>query len=211
MNCSLLTLLAVLCLLGGCASKLTLEMDASPVRAKVGDDVVLKCKISVSRPPVDLSQLVVQWFHGLGEVVEFDNVVNEGRPGANLSMEELQSGNAALYLSEVTPESAGTYICFVIYAPYARIKQVTLQVEDPLKPPEEESKAMGPDTCAPHPMVLRNMAQLLNVLEQISLKLDAPGTGAEGKPDPGPDSLGRSDLGAEQATMGLAGRGENME
>nr|XP_005315404.2 natural cytotoxicity triggering receptor 3 ligand 1-like [Chrysemys picta bellii] len=129
MSRSPLTLLILLGLLGGCAGKLAVETDASPVRAKVGDDVVLKCQFSVPQPPVDLSQLVVQWFHRGGQLVEFDNVVSGSRPGANLNVEGLRSGNAALYLSKVTPESAGNYRCYVTYAPDVRIKQVVLQVE----------------------------------------------------------------------------------
>ncbi|XP_067401853.1 tapasin-related protein-like [Emydura macquarii macquarii] len=178
MSCSPLTILAVLCLLGGCASKLAVETDASPVQAKVGDDVVLKCQFSVAQPPVDLSQLVVQWFHRGGQLVEFDNVVSGSRPGANLSLEGLRSGNATLYLSKVTPESSGNYRCYVTYAPDIRIKQVVLQVEDPSKPPEEEPKAMSPDTCAPDPLVLKKLDQVLSILEQISRKPDAAGARA---------------------------------
>ncbi|XP_043372998.1 tapasin-related protein-like isoform X8 [Dermochelys coriacea] len=123
MSRSPLTLLVILSLLGGCASKLAVETDASPMRAKVGDNVVLKCQFSVARPPVDLSQLVVQWFHRGGQLVEFDNVVSGSRPGANLSMEGLRSGNAALYLSKVTLESAGNYRCYITYMHDMRIKQ----------------------------------------------------------------------------------------
>ncbi|XP_043372996.1 uncharacterized protein LOC119857454 isoform X5 [Dermochelys coriacea] len=135
MSRSPLTLLVILSLLGGCASKLAVETDASPMRAKVGDNVVLKCQFSVARPPVDLSQLVVQWFHRGGQLVEFDNVVSGSRPGANLSMEGLRSGNAALYLSKVTLESAGNYRCYITYMHDMRIKQVVLHVE---------GKAAGP-------------------------------------------------------------------
>ncbi|CAM5158252.1 unnamed protein product, partial [Natator depressus] len=51
MSRSPLTLLLVLGLLGGCAGKLAVETDASPVRAKVGDDVVLKCQFSRGAAP----------------------------------------------------------------------------------------------------------------------------------------------------------------
>ncbi|CAM4580002.1 unnamed protein product [Caretta caretta] len=182
MSRSPLTLLLVLGLLGGCAGKLAVETDASPVRAKVGDDVVLKCQFSVARPPVDLSQLVVQWFHRGGQLVEFDTVVRGSRPGANLSVEGLQRGNAALYLSQVTPESAGNYRCYVTYAPDVRIKQVVLQVEDPSKPPTEEPEAVAPHACTPDPdpLVLKKLDQVLSILQQISRKLGAAGAGAGG-------------------------------
>ncbi|XP_053871068.1 myelin-oligodendrocyte glycoprotein-like [Malaclemys terrapin pileata] len=177
-----LTLLVVLGLLGGCAGKLAVETDASPVRAKVGDDVVLKCQFSVPQPPVDLSQLVVQWFHRGGQLVEFDNVVSGSRPGANLNVEGLRSGNAALYLSKVTPESAGNYRCYVTYAPDVRIKQVVLQVEDPAKLPAEEPEAVAPHACAPDPdpLVLEKLDQALTLLQQISRTLEAAGAGGGG-------------------------------
>ncbi|XP_030400170.1 programmed cell death 1 ligand 1-like [Gopherus evgoodei] len=180
MSCSPLTLLIILSLFGGCAGKLAVETDASPVRAQVGDDVVLKCQFSVAQPPVDLSQLVVQWFHRGGQLVEFDNVVSGSRPGANLSVEGLRSGNAALYLSKVTPESAGNYRCYITYAPDLRIKQVVLHVEDPSKPPTEEPEAVAPHACAPDPdpLVLKKLDQVLSILQQISRKLEAAGAGA---------------------------------
>ncbi|XP_065450158.1 natural cytotoxicity triggering receptor 3 ligand 1-like [Chrysemys picta bellii] len=171
MSRSLLTLLIVLGLLGGCAGKLAVETDASPVRAKVGDDVVLKCQFSVAQPPVDLSQLVVQWFHRGGQLVEFDNVVSGSRPGANLNVEGLRSGNAALYLSKVTPESTGNYRCYVTYAPDVRIKQVVLQVEDPAKPPAEEPEAVEPQACAPDPLVLEKLDQALTLCDELGLFL----------------------------------------
>ncbi|XP_075774050.1 programmed cell death 1 ligand 1-like [Pelodiscus sinensis] len=182
MSCPLPALLLGLGLLRGCAGKLAVETDASPVRAQVGDDVVLKCQFSVPEPPVDLSQLVVQWFHRGGQLVEFDGVVSESRPGATLSMEGLRSGNAALHLSKVTPQSAGNYRCYVTYAPDVRIKQVVLQVEDPSKPPTDEPAAAAPNTCPPCPdsQVLTKLEQVLSVLEQISRKLEPAGTSAGG-------------------------------
>ncbi|XP_038262347.1 tapasin-related protein-like isoform X7 [Dermochelys coriacea] len=183
MSRSPLTLLVILSLLGGCASKLAVETDASPMRAKVGDNVVLKCQFSVARPPVDLSQLVVQWFHRGGQLVEFDNVVSGSRPGANLSMEGLRSGNAALYLSKVTLESAGNYRCYITYMHDMRIKQVVLHVEDPSKTPTEEPEAVAPHACAPdpHPLVVKKLDQVLSILQQISRKLDVMGAGAGGE------------------------------
>nr|XP_032647624.1 natural cytotoxicity triggering receptor 3 ligand 1-like isoform X1 [Chelonoidis abingdonii] len=154
MSCSPLTLLIVLSLFGGCAGKLAVETDASPVRAKVGDDVVLKCQFAVAQPPVDLSQLVVQWFHRGGQLVEFDDVVSESRPGASLNVEGLRSGNAALYLSKVTPESAGNYRCYITYAPDVRIKQVVLHVE---------GKAAGPPGGLPWGPAMGSCHRLANM------------------------------------------------
>ncbi|XP_074852224.1 programmed cell death 1 ligand 1-like [Carettochelys insculpta] len=168
-------------LLGGCSGKLAVETDASPVRARVGDDVVLKCQFAVPQPPVDLSQLVVQWFHRGGQLVEFDEgVVSASRPGATLRPEGLQTGNAALHLSQVTPASAGNYRCYVTYAPDIRIKQVVLEVEDPAKLTPAEPEA--PDACAPDPLVLAKLERVLSLLEQISRKMDAAGTGGGEKP-----------------------------
>lgn len=113
----------------GAAGKLAVETDPSPITAKAGDDVALKCVFKVVSPPVDLSQLVVQWFYHGGPLVEFDEEVTSTRPGATLSLEGLRYGNASLLLSKVSSRDTGNYRCYITYAPDVRIKQVALKVE----------------------------------------------------------------------------------
>ncbi|KYO28655.1 V-set domain-containing T-cell activation inhibitor 1-like [Alligator mississippiensis] len=167
-----LILLTLLYLLGASSGKLAVETDPSPITAKAGDDVALKCVFKVVSPPVDLSQLVVQWFYHGGPLVEFDEEVTSTRPGATLSLEGLRYGNASLLLSKVSSRDTGNYRCYITYAPDVRIKQVALKVEDPTQLPSEPKGACPSTVDA---QLLQKMDRIIHALEQIVGKLDHPG------------------------------------
>nr|XP_033803065.1 uncharacterized protein LOC117361603 [Geotrypetes seraphini] len=112
-------------------SKLQVIVSESPVKAKVGDDVLLKCQLVVDQPPVDVSQLMIQWFHRGGMILEYDENLNIRDSYATMSLEELQNGNASLILPNIKPNRAGNYRCYVYYTTGSSMKEIVLEIEDP--------------------------------------------------------------------------------
>ncbi|XP_055369852.1 butyrophilin subfamily 3 member A2-like [Betta splendens] len=89
-----------------------------PVRAEVGDDVILPCHME---PPVDVTTLTVEWTTRNGEVVhkfesrkdntDIQNDTFKGR--TSLFHDEMHKGNISLKLINVTLTDAGNYTCSV--------------------------------------------------------------------------------------------------
>ncbi|XP_037754784.1 hemicentin-2 [Chelonia mydas] len=122
--------LLLLLLASGARGALVVSVPSSRVQTQPGSDVLLGCHFSMGGP-VELMELVVQWKLGNSLVAEFDNVPSYGRPGASLSREGLQVGNASLLLPRVGGADAGLYTCMVIVPPSRESRQVELRVEVP--------------------------------------------------------------------------------
>ncbi|CAM4569328.1 signal-regulatory protein beta-1-like isoform X1 [Caretta caretta] len=123
-------LLLLLLLASGARGALVVSVPSSRVQTQPGSDVLLGCHFSLG-VPVELMELVVQWKLGNSLVAEFDNVASYRRPGASLSQEGLQVGNASLLLPRVGGTDAGLYTCVVIVPPSRESRQVELRVEVP--------------------------------------------------------------------------------
>ncbi|CAM5147934.1 unnamed protein product [Natator depressus] len=123
-------LLLLLLLASGARGALVVSVPSSRVQTQPGSDVLLGCHFSMGGP-VELMELVVQWKLGNSLVAEFDNVPSYRRPGASLSREGLQVGNASLLLPRVGGADAGLYTCMVIVPPSRESRQVELRVEVP--------------------------------------------------------------------------------
>lgn len=104
------------------------SVPSSRVQTQPGSDVLLGCHFFMG-VPVELMELVVQWKLGNRLVAEFDNIPSYRRPGASLSREGLQVGNASLLLPRVGGADAGLYTCVVIVPPSRESRQVELRVE----------------------------------------------------------------------------------
>lgn len=110
--------------------QLHVQEGPSLVKALVGDDVLLKCTFAVDGETVNLSRIMVQWFHRGKLLAEFDNMRSVTQQSVSLSQEGLLTGNASLLISQVNPGNAGSYRCYVTYLPEMQIREVTLQVEE---------------------------------------------------------------------------------
>ncbi|CAM5072158.1 unnamed protein product [Eretmochelys imbricata] len=120
----------LLLLASGARGALVVSVPSSRVQTQPGSDVLLGCHFFMG-VPVELMELVVQWKLGNRLVAEFDNVPSYRRPGASLSREGLQVGNASLLLPRVGGADAGLYTCVVIVPPSRESRQVELRVEVP--------------------------------------------------------------------------------
>ncbi|XP_054849053.1 CD276 antigen-like isoform X1 [Eublepharis macularius] len=169
----LMIFLGTFCFLGTIAGKLQVQADPSLVTAAVGEDVLLKCIFTVDDGPVDLSRVMIQWFHRGKQLVEFDSVVTAARPDVSLSREGLATGNASLLLSQVGTENSGNYRCYVSYSPELLVREVTLQVEDPSKMPEDDLEdSVSPLPCLSRSDVLSKLDQITKALVQLEAKLE---------------------------------------
>ncbi|XP_053121084.1 CD276 antigen-like [Hemicordylus capensis] len=183
MDFLLLTFLATSCFLGKTTGEPQTKAGPSLVKASVGDDVLLKCTFTIDdgAAAADLSRLTVLWFHRGKQLAEFDNGVTVSKQGISLSQEELATGNASLLISKVATADSGKYRCYTVYMPEILIREVTLQVEDPSQPSEEDREdSLG------YSDVLKELQQILRALEQLEAKLDGfvsskttPGCGSD--------------------------------
>ncbi|KAM4631689.1 uncharacterized protein O3C94_018295 [Discoglossus pictus] len=119
-------------------AKLELITDPSPVSVKAGETVHLKCILKVSKLPVDLSDLMVQWYTRGKQMAEYDTKLVIDKPGLSMSIDALKKGDATLTISNVTHENSGNYRCYFFYNSDHSRKETVLFVDDPNKPKEED-------------------------------------------------------------------------
>lgn len=87
------------------------------VRAEVGDDVILPCRV---RPEFDVTALTVEW-KTKNTVVHMyksrkdnpDSQDEKFRGQTSLFRDEMTRGNISLKLTNVTEEDSGNYTCYV--------------------------------------------------------------------------------------------------
>lgn len=105
---------------------------AEPVRASVGQDVVLPCSVE---PPVDTSTLTVEWSINKTTLHVYRNQrddVNlqhkDFKDRTSLFNEELVNGNVSLKLSSVQKTDGGTYTCHVPQLSNMDMKRVDMEL-----------------------------------------------------------------------------------
>ncbi|TFJ95825.1 Natural cytotoxicity triggering receptor 3 ligand 1 [Platysternon megacephalum] len=108
-------LLIPLLVLGVAGSRLQIVADPSSW-ALLGSGALLKCRFDVGGP-VDLSSLRVQWYLWEERLAQYDQGRGESQPGASVSEQELERGDASLSLSSVMVSDEGLYKCVVGYGP----------------------------------------------------------------------------------------------
>nr|XP_003225321.1 PREDICTED: programmed cell death 1 ligand 1 [Anolis carolinensis] len=162
-----LIFLAAFCCLGNATKKPHVQTDPSLVKAAVGDDVLLDCRFTVNATTLDLSLFSILWFHRGKQLAEFDDTVTVFKQGISLNKEELVKGNASLAISQVSAENSGKYRCYVTYSPEVVIREVTLQVDDPLQKQEDD---LEEDSFLSRPCFSRS--EILSKLDQITIALD---------------------------------------
>uniref|UniRef100_H3A031 Ig-like domain-containing protein n=1 Tax=Latimeria chalumnae TaxID=7897 RepID=H3A031_LATCH len=109
--------------------KVALVMDPSPVKARVGSDVLLTCLFEVGEHSIDLSYLGLSWSISGQKVAEFADRKRVYREGAELFEDQFRNGNASLLLTNVTVADEGKYTCYILYTPHEDKKDVTLKVQ----------------------------------------------------------------------------------
>ncbi|XP_053114886.1 CD276 antigen-like [Hemicordylus capensis] len=107
------------------------KVPSSPVRARPGSNAQLPCYISDSSGPLDLSKLVVAWKKDNKNVIKYEGGLTVNRQGAEMTPEQLQSGNATLLLRNIQDSDAADYTCFVVYQHDNEVGVVELRVEAP--------------------------------------------------------------------------------
>ncbi|XP_074812812.1 uncharacterized protein LOC141989795 [Natator depressus] len=119
-------LLIPLLILGVAGSRLRIVTDPSS-RAPLGSGALLKCRFHVGGP-VDLRSLRVQWFLFEERIAQYDQGRGQSQPGASVSEQELETGDASLSLSRVTVSDEGPYQCVVGYGAEQLQGETTLHV-----------------------------------------------------------------------------------
>ncbi|KAM3590906.1 uncharacterized protein V6R79_018683 [Siganus canaliculatus] len=112
-----------------------------PVRAAVGDDVVLQCHLE---PPINVKDLMVEWKHGNGSTAhvyrngrdDLQQPVERFRGRTSLLYDEMTGGNTSLKLTNVTEEDSGEFTCFIPNVGKGRV----LLVVGGDKEPEDDEK-----------------------------------------------------------------------
>nr|XP_003225320.1 PREDICTED: natural cytotoxicity triggering receptor 3 ligand 1 isoform X2 [Anolis carolinensis] len=113
------------------SARADLEVTVFPavIRAKPGSDVELPCSIVDTLRPINLKQLAVIWKIGSKVIAKYEDIFEARRPGATISVENLQKGNATLLLPGVQDSDAGLYMCEVIHEPNQGEGTVQLKIE----------------------------------------------------------------------------------
>ncbi|XP_044870454.1 tyrosine-protein phosphatase non-receptor type substrate 1-like [Mauremys mutica] len=119
-------LLLPLLVLGVAGSRLQLVTDPSS-RALLGSGTLVKCRFDAGGP-VDLSSLRVQWYLWEERIAQYDQGRGESQVRGSLSEQELENGNASLWLSSVTVSDMGLYKCVVGYRTEQLQGETTLRV-----------------------------------------------------------------------------------
>ncbi|XP_037754783.2 signal-regulatory protein beta-1 isoform X1 [Chelonia mydas] len=119
-------LLIPLLILGVAGSPLRIVTDPSS-QALLGSGALLKCRFAVGGP-VDLRSLRVQWFLFEETIAQYDQGRGQSQPGASMSEQELETGDASLSLSRVTVSDEGPYQCVVGYGTEQLQGETTLRV-----------------------------------------------------------------------------------
>ncbi|XP_048372285.1 natural cytotoxicity triggering receptor 3 ligand 1-like isoform X2 [Sphaerodactylus townsendi] len=96
---------------------LKVSVPPSPFRALPFSDVWLPCTFSDSARPIILQGLSVTWKRGDQVLAKYPDKFKPTRPGAAMSTELLQAGNASLLLPQLQDTDAGVYSCAVIFTP----------------------------------------------------------------------------------------------
>ncbi|KAH1172004.1 hypothetical protein KIL84_007622, partial [Mauremys mutica] len=107
-------------------SRLQLVTDPSS-RALLGSGTLVKCRFDAGGP-VDLSSLRVQWYLWEERIAQYDQGRGESQVRGSLSEQELENGNASLWLSSVTVSDMGLYKCVVGYRTEQLQGETTLRV-----------------------------------------------------------------------------------
>nr|XP_014970193.2 natural cytotoxicity triggering receptor 3 ligand 1 isoform X1 [Macaca mulatta] len=117
------------------AGDLKVEMMARGIQAtRLNDSVTISCKVIYSQP-LNITSMGITWFRKsltLDKEVKvfefFGDHQKAFRPGANVSLWRLKSGDASLKLPGVQLEEAGEYRCEVVVTPLKAQGTVQLKV-----------------------------------------------------------------------------------
>nr|XP_060636524.1 signal-regulatory protein beta-1-like isoform X2 [Anolis sagrei ordinatus] len=101
----------------------------SVIQGKPGSDVELPCSILDTLRPIDLKQLAVIWKIGSKVIAKYEDSFEARRPGATMTIENLQKGNATLLLPGVQDSDTGLYMCEVIHETNQAEGNVELRIE----------------------------------------------------------------------------------
>ncbi|XP_078506653.1 protein borderless-like isoform X2 [Lissotriton helveticus] len=108
------------------------------VTSRVGDNLHLECLVPVENFRLDLSLLTVHWAKDGNIKATFENMVARvALSRLQLSVYELERGNASLVIGEVKPADAGLYLCSVTYGNRETTSQMRLKVQGTMSPTTE--------------------------------------------------------------------------
>ncbi|XP_053551204.1 uncharacterized protein LOC128642458 [Bombina bombina] len=167
MGRQLFLILTITLALGASQAKLELNTDPSPVVVKAGETVNLKCLLKVEKMPLDMKRLMVQWYNRGKLVAEYDEKLTINKPEVSMSIDALTKGDATLTITKPTHEHSGNYRCYVYYATDQVMKQITLQVDDPNKPKEEDIDLGISDT-----IIKSKVDKIIDLFSTFDRKLD---------------------------------------
>ncbi|KAG8140389.1 hypothetical protein E2320_003131 [Naja naja] len=108
---------------------LTVTVPESLIQAKPGSDVLLPCYFEKSSGHIDLKSLAVIWSVGTRDIAKYEDKLEVFHPGAKMSSEGLQQGNASILLPNVQDADGAIYTCFVIHSPDSEKESILLRVE----------------------------------------------------------------------------------
>ncbi|KAG8140390.1 hypothetical protein E2320_003131 [Naja naja] len=108
---------------------LALAASIAYYKAKPGSDVLLPCYFEKSSGHIDLKSLAVIWSVGTRDIAKYEDKLEVFHPGAKMSSEGLQQGNASILLPNVQDADGAIYTCFVIHSPDSEKESILLRVE----------------------------------------------------------------------------------
>ncbi|ETE68561.1 Ig lambda-2 chain C region, partial [Ophiophagus hannah] len=108
---------------------LTVTVPEGPIQAKPGSDVLLPCYFEESSGHIDLFADRHYTSHPTRDIAKYEDKLEVFHPGAKMSSEGLQRGNASILLPNVQDADGTTYTCFVIHSPDSEKESIELRVE----------------------------------------------------------------------------------
>uniref|UniRef100_A0A8C5PND3 Ig-like domain-containing protein n=1 Tax=Leptobrachium leishanense TaxID=445787 RepID=A0A8C5PND3_9ANUR len=100
-------------------------------RARMGSDVLIPCRFTIDKPPLDTGQLGLSWRFQDVEILTYNNKMSSTQPRASINTERIKDGDVSLYISNTTISDGGIYTCLMSYSAERQDKEIRLDIEAP--------------------------------------------------------------------------------
>ncbi|CAH2307808.1 signal-regulatory beta-1-like [Pelobates cultripes] len=109
-----------------------LELNVPPThQVRKGSETIIPCTVTVYKPPVDPSLLLIFWIFQGEEILSYDDTVTTSDDRVSINTTRVIDGDASLSISNVTVTDSGVYTCVILYSLEIMEKSVSLSVYAP--------------------------------------------------------------------------------